>query len=582
MLSTSNNNSNNGWILDLLLISTCLTFIYFLWIGSYPLFTPDEGRYSEIAREMALSGDYITPRLNGIAFLDKPILYYWLQASAINMFGLKEWSLRFWPATIGILGTLIVYTAGRIVYNRKTGIISSVILATTPLYFSGSHYANLDLEVSVFISSTLLFFLISTKTLTIKKTNLSLYLAYTFSALAFLTKGLIGIAFPIMIIGSYILFTNQWKLIPKLKIIPGLIIFLCITTPWYLLAQIKNPQFFNYFFILQQFSRYLTKAQFNNQAAVWFYIPIIVIGFFPWISFFIQSICKQFKSLWLNNKEHRPELFIILWFFIVLCFFSIPKSKTIGYILPVFPSMSLIVGKYISDNITNFKRFGPTSGIYLYIISCLLISTLAFTESKINFFHLDTSIKYYLYTGTIIFFASGLISYLLFKLNKNILLFSTIAITSSIFLMVFIKSAHLINMKSIKPLSLIINANIKAKDEIVTYYHYYQDLPIYTQKRINIVANWKSDRIKNRDNWKRELWYHMKYTNSSQWLIEEPELINKWGKNKRLFLLIHKKVYPVFLKNLQNSYKNNFKIFNLGSMNYNNKNTILLISNMEQ
>src|ERR1700722_20147501 len=128
-----NNNVTDGkhksWLTDILGLALVLGIFYAVWLGSYALFTPDEGRYSEVAREMVVSGDYITPRLNGVAFLDKPALYYWLQASAIKVFGLTEGALRFWPAVLGILSMLVTYMTGRLLFSRRAGLMSAIILA---------------------------------------------------------------------------------------------------------------------------------------------------------------------------------------------------------------------------------------------------------------------------------------------------------------------------------------------------------------------------------------------------------------------------------------------------------------------
>ena len=187
--------SQRSWIIDLALLGAILSLFYAFCLGSYPLFTPDEGRYSEVAREMVATGDYITPRVNGVIFLDKPILYYWLQATAINLFGLNEWALRFFPALFGVFGCLMSYACGRKLFNRRTGIVAAVILGATPLYFASAHYANLDLEVAVWISCTLLSFITAVRNPARPQASW-LFATYIFAALAFLTKGLIGFAFP--------------------------------------------------------------------------------------------------------------------------------------------------------------------------------------------------------------------------------------------------------------------------------------------------------------------------------------------------------------------------------------------------
>lgn len=580
MLSTQKSKATHGWFYDPFFIAISLIFFYALWIGSYPLFTPDEGRYSEVAREMIVTGDYITPRLNGIAFLDKPILYYWLQASAIQLFGLKEWSLRFWPACMGIMGSIVVYITGRILFNRRTGIISAVILATSPLYFGASHYANLDLEVAVLVSSALLFFITAMNTPSQRSRSIFLILAYVFSALAVLTKGLIGIAFPVMIIGSWIVLLNRWNLLLQIRLIIGLVLFIIIAAPWYVLAQQANPQFFNYFFVLQQFSRFLTKADFNNQTTTWFYVPIVLTGFLPWTCFIFQAVFQHVKSIWQDKQKYSSELFIITWFVIVFTFFSIPKSKTIGYILPVFPALSLILGNYLSNYWGQFKNLGIQVGIFLFIALSLTLATLFLAEPMNNFFHLDLRLTPYIMTGGIILSLAALTTYILFRLNKFTQLFCCIALATALFLLCIISSAPIINHKSTKSLADIIATNIKPNDEVITYYRYYQDLPIYLQRRITVVADWHNDDIAKFDNWQRELWYHMNYVDSSKWLIEKPELIARWTGDKRLFLLITSDVYPLFMEQVRASHMT-AKSYLLGNHSFNNQDMIMLVSNKQ-
>ncbi|MCE3239230.1 MAG: arnT 3 [Gammaproteobacteria bacterium] len=507
MFATYKNQPTQSWLIDLFFITLTIGIFYMLFLGTHPLFTPDEGRYSEVAREMIVTGDYITPRLNGVVFLDKPVFYYWLQASSIALFGLKEWALRFWPSLIGVLGCVMTYFSGRLLFTRRAGILSAIILATNPLYYGAAHYANLDLEVAVFISNTLLFILLGTQTsFSNRSRTLFLMFAYLFAGLAALTKGLIGLVFPILITGSWIILLNRWRLLRQMHLIAGLLIFTAITVPWYFLVQKANPQFFHFFFITQQWARFLTKADFNNPSPVWFYIPILLAGFFPWSVFLIQALSQQIKLVFKNHQQHASLVFLLLWSLIVFVFFSIPKSKTIGYILPLFPALALLVGNYLSNR---WEKPYKTKKLFSY--------------------------------------------------------FTFIAIVC---LLVLQFSAGSINQKTIKPLALQLKSIATKQDEIITFYRYYQDLPIYLERRITIVADWHAPDIVHNDNWVRELWFGMPFQNTADWLIEEPTFWQRWKSHKRVFVLMNARDYADFNKKARHQ-----------SYQLNTYNDVVLISN---
>jgi 4-amino-4-deoxy-L-arabinose transferase-like glycosyltransferase len=547
VLFIGNNQSVSNkktWIFDLLGLAILLGFFYALWIGSHPLFTPDEGRYSEVAREMVVSGDYVTPRLNGVAFLDKPALYYWLQASAIKVFGLTEGALRFWPAVLGILSMLITYMTGRLLFSRRAGWMSAIILATSPLYYGGAHYANLDLEVASLVADSLLCFIAAIEGSLPRLKTLLLLAAYTFAGLAALTKGLIGIAFPAMIIGAWILLLNRWNILTKMRLFTGLVIFVLIAAPWYVLVQQANPEFLHFFFVTQQVSRFLTTQDFNSKAVVWFYVPVVLAGFFPWTIFLVQAIAQKCQLVWQNRQEHAVSLYLLLWFVIVLVFFSIPRSKTVGYILPIFPVMALLVGSYLDSVWDNAKARGVrAASVAFMVLGCILsIAFLvlpyfnSFLEAPLHFLH------YVRYMGVAIAVAVVAVYSLRHK-SRLAPLFSCLTATIAVLLLIFIFSATTINEKTIKPLAMQLKSQLQPDDEVIAFYKYYQDLPIYLERRITIVADWHASDIPHKDNWLREMWYGMVFQDTKNWLIEEDAFWKRWNSDKRLYVVTDEDYY---------------------------------------
>jgi len=530
-------------VLDLALI---IGVFYALWIGSYALFTPDEGRYSEVAREMISSHDFVTPRLNGVAFLDKPALYYWLQASAIEWFGLKEWALRFWPAMLGVCCTLVTYTAGYVLFSRRTGIIAAVMLATSPLYYGGSHYANLDLEVASLIADSLLCFITAIQMVDGRLKQFLLLAAYIFAGLAALTKGLIGIVFPALIIGTWVLLLGRWSTIKKMRLVPGLIIFFLITVPWYYCVQKANPEFLHYFFVTQQVSRFLTQQEFNSKAAAWFYIPIVLAGFFPWTVFLLQAIGRNLKLIWQDRQQHATELFLLLWLVIILVFFSVPRSKTVGYILPVFPACALMAANYLNTWWDKPRSKGIITGVVLYTLLMALLT--AFVIAAPYWIgELETPLGFlpYLQAMTLVLMGSAGIYVWLLRRKNLTALFSAFCLTTVTVLLIFINSTSTINEKSIKPLAIDLRERLTPDDEVAVFYKYYHDLAIYSERRVTIVADWKAPDIAMSDNWLREMWYGMVFQDTKDWLIAEDAFWKRWNSDKRLYVVTNTDQYKV-------------------------------------
>lgn len=529
--------NHSTWKTDIAILTGLLFIFYTFWLGGYPLFTPDEGRYSEVAREMIATGDYITPRVNGVAFLDKPILHYWLQTIALSLFGLKEWAARIFPALSGVLGCIVTYICGRRLFDRRTGLVSAIILATTPLYFASAHYANIDLEVAVLVSCTLLFFITGAQAED-ESRSYFLFLAYLSAALAFLLKGLIGIAFPAMIAGTWIMLSSQWKLLIRIHLIKGIILFLLITLPWFILVQKANPEFLHYFFVTQQFSRFVSSGEFNNPTPFWFYLPVILIGFFPWSGFIIPALGKA-----IQNRKQQTELYLLLWLIIIFIFFSIPRSKTITYILPVFPALALLTGKYLSDAWEAAREKASiliifTVGIFL-AIGLLSLDHFHWTDLSGHF-------KPYLKTLGYLCLVGASLTLLLIRQKRILPIFTLITTWSALFLLILTVGTTHLNQDTSKPLVTTLKTIIKPEDEVIAYFKFYYDVPFYLEKRMTIVANWKSPNIPYNDNWVREFWYGMPFQNTEEWLIDEDKFWGKWNSENRVFVFLNENYFDQF------------------------------------
>jgi len=524
---------------DFLLLSLLFLISYCIFLGAYPLLRPDEARYTEVAREMVAQAQFITPRLNGIDFFDKPILYYWLQASAMQLFGLDEWVVRLWPMLFGWLGVSIVFYTLKKLYTRQTAWIGAFILASSPIYYFMSHYANLDIEVAVLITTSLCSYLLAYQPSQQNFNPYWLYSSYIFAALAVLTKGFIGIVFPIMIIGLWIALTRQWFLVKKMRIFTGLLLFTLIVSPWFILVELKNPGFSYYFFYIQQVLRFITPS-FNNAHPVWFYIPVIFIGMLPWI-FFSGVI---FKKVW--KSQDTSQQFFMIWFVTVFVFFSIPHSKTLGYILPAIPPIAMLIGIYYQQ-LRSHQQFILAS-CYVFLLFIVSLS-LVLAPFDINLLLGITSRVRYTVVASSVICALSLM--LVMRYRSKHLLATLIALNLIIFNIALWSFSHLQPAKTqqwfaIKSIMPTLNLLRKPNDQLISFRDFFYDLPFYAQQPVVIVQYWDAPGLAGRDNWRGEFSYAQHYLqpDASQWLWSDNTFLQQWFTPQRMFVFVKNKKVP--------------------------------------
>lgn len=378
------NKSKNSYYFDIFILLIIYIVYFFVFLGWRHLSIPDEGRYPEIAREMLSSGNWVTPTINGVPFLDKPPLYYWLEATSMHFFGITPLAIRLPQALFGILGCISIYVFGRYLYSRFAGVLASFILAANVLYFFEAHYANMDLIVATLLLIAFFLCLTSLKQTKTKNKRLLMYAAYFVSALAFLTKGLIAIVFPCMTIFVWMLITNNWYRLKELYVPTGAVLFVVIVTPWLVLAQQQNPDFLYFFFYFQQFYRFVGHG-FNNAIGPWFYFVIILAVFLPFSILLLNRLFKGAKIIWQNRKQDSTTLLIALWCLLILIFFSIPSSKIVSYILPIFAPLSLLMALSLekiiknNDNVVMFKKMHLIASI-IFLVAAVAVIIFSLTQ----------------------------------------------------------------------------------------------------------------------------------------------------------------------------------------------------------
>lgn len=320
---------------DLLLLFCSVMALFCVGLGAHPYLIPSEARYIEIPRQMLATGDWLTPRINGVPYFEKPPLFYWLQACVMGMFGMEEWAGRIVTAILVTCTCLITYLMGRSLFGRSVGICAALILSTSLMGYGLAHVAMLDVPVSLFITACLASFLAA------QRDRRWYYAMYAASALAMMSKGLIGIVIPGMVIGAWIVLTRQWKILAQAKLLPGILIFLMIAAPWHVLMAMKHPDFLSFYFIHEHFTRYLTDEH-KRTAPWWFFIAITPLGLLPWTALLPGALRRL-------ERKNSIDVFLLLWIALPLMFFSASHSKLISYIFPIFPPLAIVLGRKLAD-----------------------------------------------------------------------------------------------------------------------------------------------------------------------------------------------------------------------------------------
>ncbi len=332
---------------SLLLLLFAVVLIWFGNIEYRKLIKPDEGRYAEIPREMVATGDWTTPRLNGLKYFEKPALQYWATAVAYEVFGEHQWTSRLWTALTGFAGILLVWFVGMRLFGREAGLYAALLLGSSTLYVLMAHVNTLDMGVTFFVSLGIFSLLLAQQEAQVTPRRNWMLLAWAALALAVLSKGLMGFILPGAALFLYSVFNRDITVWKRMHWFSGLAVFLLVAAPWFVMVMRANPDFFQFFFIHEHLERFTTKV--HGRFQPWYYfIPVLLMGMLPWTLLMFDALLRAWRGSVQKAKAFSPERFLLVWAVFIYVFFSISDSKLPSYLLPMFPPLALLMGKQIA------------------------------------------------------------------------------------------------------------------------------------------------------------------------------------------------------------------------------------------
>ena len=520
----------------MLFILMILSFIMFFYkLGAPSLFETDEVIYSQVAREIVRTGDWMTPHLFSKEWFVHPPFYMWLTALSSYVFGVSEFNTRLWNALFAIGLVYVTYLLGKKMFRDGVGLLAGFILATSLQYILQARMAVFDIPLVFFEMLSILFFFYWLE----DKLPKYYYLFFLSMGLAVLMKGPIGIVLPLSAVIVYLAFTSSLMALFNFRIIPGLMIAYLAGGTWYTAEMmIHGREFIDSVIGFYVAGRYLTAIE-SHYGPWYFYIPVVIIGFTPWICFLPYSIIYQWR-----NRGDTDNLFSILWMGTVLLFFSLAGTKLPGYIMSLYPLAAISISKMIQDYFSGensglqllIPRAYKTMAVFsvLLIVIGALLKIFQFPEIYDRFLA-DINVTMTM-IGT-----GGMVASLWFFKRRDSIFPVTVLVVTMLIVSIYTASCTMVNLDCFKPMKAIsqkINSQYVSSEVIVGYkvlnqgsFMHYLDKPVI----------WISNIIELRDQLKRP--------EKMLLITNEKDFLGLGHDNRKSIFLVYKAGDMVLLSN---------------------------------
>jgi hypothetical protein len=393
---------------DALLLAAFCGFVFFYGLGAFGLVGADEPRYAQVAREMLQRSDWVTPTLQGKPWLEKPVLYYWEAMLSFRAFGINDKAARLPAAFDAAMLIAVIYLFLRR-FRPGRELDGALIAASSAGVIGFARAAGTDMPLSSCFSIALLAWYAW------YEDRRRIYLAafYVFLALGTLAKGPVALVLPAVIIFFFAAAKRDWR--SATLWIPGIALYLAVTLPWYIMVQLRNPEFFRVFILEHNLARF-SEDVYHHHQPFWFYLPVFFLAIVPWTIALVMAAVESFRRMWRRrsapkgaddlaglaaSRKRCPDtnrglgdaglgeagldeagvdeakaswpLFLLIWTLVPILFFSISQSKLPGYILPAVPAGTLLVAEYLSARRSQDMKFSLTFAAGHGVLCGLLI-----------------------------------------------------------------------------------------------------------------------------------------------------------------------------------------------------------------
>ncbi len=461
--------------------------LFFFRLGGWGLIDPDEGRYSEVPREMLAHHDWITPTLNSVKFFDKPPLLYWGIAASYSVFGLHEWVARLVPVLAALLGLAMTWALGRRMFGPRVGWLSALILATSLLWPLMARAVLTDMLVSSLCFCALGFWWLG-HTATTPRQSRAFWGFWIALALGVLAKGPVAVVLVGGTITLYLALCRQWKMLGAMKWGAGVPLFLAIAAPWFVLVAARNPEFNHFFWYEQHIGRFLGDRAIRDHVYGPFYLlELLPLIFFPWSVWVPAAIAAGWKRVWpARSQKQRATVFLACGCVFIVGFFSASDSKIVTYILPVLPMLALLMGAYF-DRLIAAKKSGVPFAVSTAFLALLLLvgAAAAFFLGPKNLRPLGVSGDWAYLLGALL----GAWALALVVVAWRVPVRATLCVTAGGFTLVFTAAISLIcalaPALTTRPLFALLPSPLSADAKVVTY-GFFQSPEFYAQRRVYV------------------------------------------------------------------------------------------------